>query len=262
MRLFTLITIPTFTLAAILLSSSCGRTSDTSNSPLSTKTEYYTDPLGYRPHTFSHVAPIGTPIVAGPRHHDRIPVKHLGHFREVFLDSNKYQYKWAERIGISPIHSLSDAYRTRRPLVKISDCDAYGLDNLTHSLPYLVPEAADLLRTVGYDFIDTLAKRGVDGYKIKVTSLLRTPATVKSLRKINVNATDSSTHQFGTTFDISWTNFICADSTRTINEEDLKNVLAEVLYNIRAQGKCLVVWERKTGCFHVTVTPGRKPNEL
>ncbi len=248
-----------------MLMAACSHSSGESDSSMlaaGTAQSALADPLNFKEDGYSHSAPSKAGIPTGPRHHDRIYVRNIGNLREVFLDSNKFQYAWAERIGIEPITDLNGAYRTRRPLVKITDCDAYGVDKLTHSLPYLVPEAAQLLQRVGYDFIDTLARRGVDGYKIKVTSLLRTPATVKALRRRNVNATDSSTHQFGTTFDLSWSNFICADTTRTIHEGDLKNVLAEVLYNLRRQGKCMVVFERKTACFHVTVTPGRKPDEM
>lgn len=262
MRRSILAFIISITISGICLSTGCGH-GDGGDANHPDINDAAVDPLGYKHiDRLPHSVPKGKPIPQGCRNHDRIYVRDLGNLREVFLDSNKYQYAWAERIGIKPIHSLRDAYRTRRPLVKIEDCDAYGVDKLTHSIPYLVPEAADLLMDVGYAFIDTLAMRGVDGYKIKVTSLLRTPATVKALRRRNVNATDSSTHQFGTTFDLSWSKFICADPTRTIHEGDLKNVLAEVLYNFRRQGKCMVVFERKTACFHVTVTPGRKPDEM
>lgn len=216
---------------------------------------YFSDPLDYKGTDKAKHTPVqGVDIPAGPRHHDRIRVNNIGPLAEVFNDSNKYQYAWAEKLGIAPIHSLGLAYRTRRPLLHIKSCEAYGVDELTHSVPYLVPEAADLLETIGYNFIDSLAKRGVDGYKVKVTSLLRTPSSVKSLKRVNGNATDSSTHQFGTTFDLSWSKFVCADSSRTIHEGDLKNVLAEVLLDLRRQKRCMVKFERKTACFHITVT--------
>lgn len=259
-----------FSISIILTSlSACGETSQESKDELmeimgmegnihhdnkSLQHTYFLDPLGYTPENIVHTPIDNTDIPSGRRNHDRIKVNNLGSLAEVFNDSNKYQYAWAEKLGIRPISSLNDAYRTSRPLVKISDCEAYGVDKLTHSLPYLVPEAADLLKTIGYNFIDSLAKRGADGYKVKVTSLLRTPATVKSLRKVNPNATDSSTHQFGTTFDISWSNFICADPSRTIHEGDLKNLLAEVLHDLHNQKRCMVKFERKTACFHITVT--------
>lgn len=216
---------------------------------------YHTDPLGYKDRAKPERTPVtGLEIPSGRRNHDRIHVNNIGPLAKVFNDSNKYQYAWAEQLGIEPITNLRGAFRTRRPLRLITDCEAYGVDKLTHSMPYLVPEAADLLETIGYNFIDSLARRGADGYKVKVTSLLRTPATVKSLRRVNKNATDSSTHQFGTTFDLSWSKFVCADSTRTIHEGDLKNLLAEVLEDLRRQGRCMVKFERKTACFHITVT--------
>lgn len=192
------------------------------------------------------------PIPQGPRHNDRIRVNDVGKLWEVFNDSNKYQYAHAERLGITPVNCLRDAYFSRRPLVKIETCDAYYVDSLSHSVPYLVPEAANLLKQVGYSFIDSLASRGADGYRIKVTSLLRTPMHVQRLRRVNVNSTDSSTHQFGTTFDISWSKFVPSNPDRTIHEGDLKNLLAEVLNDLHRQGRCMVKYERKTACFHIT----------
>lgn len=213
---------------------------------------YYTDPLGYRRDENKRERSASSP--KGTRTNERIRVNNIGRLPEVFNDSNKYQYAWAERLGIEPICGIGDAFRTRRPLRKIASCDAYMLDNLTHSLPYLVPEAEDLLRTIGYNFIDSLASRGGSGYKIKVTSVLRTPSTVKRLKRVNKNATDSSTHQFGTTFDISWAKFACSDTSKVINDGDLKNLLAEVLLDLKKQKRCMVKFERKSPCFHITVT--------
>lgn len=182
-----------------------------------------------------------------------IRVRNLGSLRQVFNDSNYLQLEAAQRLGIEPLSDLSSYYFTRRPLVKVSPNEFYHIDSLRHSVPYLVPEAASLLEEIGKNFRDSLARRGGDSYKIKVTSLLRTPESVGRLRRVNINATDSSTHQYATTFDISYTNFYCLDDNRQINQGDLKNLLAEVLYDLRQQGKCLVKYEYKTGCFHVTV---------
>lgn len=252
-----------FMLGVMSLFSSCGGSEDNDESGdesqenvanLSGVQLYYNDPLGYVMVQSVHTPVKGENIPSGSRNHDRVHVNNIGHLYEVFNDSNKYQLEWAEKLGIDPINSIHEAYRTKRPLVRISDCEAYGVDKLTHSVPYLVPEAADLLKTIGYNFIDSLANRGVDGYKMKVTSLLRTKSTVKSLKRVNKNATENSAHQYGTTFDISWSNFICADSTRTIHEGDLKNILAEVLEDLHKQKKCMVKFEKKTACFHITVT--------
>ena len=184
----------------------------------------------------------------------RIHINNIGPLREVFNDSNKYHYAVAERIGIAPITGISEGYHTRRPVVRIESCRWYEVDSLKHSVPYLVPEAARLLESIGRNFIDSLSSRGAGGYRVLVTSLLRTPYTVKRLRRVNRNATDSSTHQFATTFDISYRRFHCLDSTRTVNEEDLKNLLGEVLLDLRREERCLVKFERHSPCFHITTT--------
>lgn len=182
-----------------------------------------------------------------------IKVRNIGPLGRVFNDSNFLQLEAAKRLGIEPISDLRTSYFMRRPIIKISSNQYYHVDSLRHSIPYLVPEAATLLQDIGKNFIDSLHKRGGDSYKIKVTSVLRTPESVGRLRRVNINATDSSTHQYATTFDISYTNFYCLDENRQINQGDLKNLLGEVLYDLRQQGRCLVKYEYKTGCFHVTV---------
>lgn len=184
----------------------------------------------------------------------RITVRNLGPLYKLFNDSNYLQLQSAKDIGIDPITDLNTAYFMKRPIVKVESNKYYQIDSLRHSIPYLVPEAADLLEEIGKNFIDSLQNRGGDGYRIKVTSLLRTPESVGRLRRVNVNATDSSTHQFATTFDISYTNFYCLDENHQIHQGDLKNLLAEVLSDLREQGKCLVKYEYKTGCYHITAT--------
>lgn len=182
-----------------------------------------------------------------------IKVGNIGALATVFNDTNDLHLKAAAELGIDPIRDLSSAYFMKRPIVKVADNDFYHIDSLRHSLPFLVPEAAQLLSDIGKNFIDSLKNRGGDSYTIKVTSLLRTPSSVERLKRVNVNAADSSAHQFATTFDISWSNFYCLNENRQINQGDLKNLLAEVLKDLRDQGRCYVKFEKKTACFHVTV---------
>ncbi len=184
----------------------------------------------------------------------RLRINNIGRLRDVFNDSNNSQLRHALRLGIEPITDIRKAYHTSRPVIKISSTDLYAVDSLKHSLPFLVPEAARLLNIVGRNFRDSLTSRGAEGYRIRVTSLLRTPHTVKRLRRVNINATDSSTHQFGTTFDISYTRFDHYGNGAPVAAEDLKNLLAEVLNDLRTRGYCLVKFERATSCFHITAT--------
>lgn len=184
----------------------------------------------------------------------RIRINNIGPLNQVFNDLNSAQMSYATRLGIEPITDLRKTYFTKRPVVRLHNNEAYVLDSLTHSLPYLVPEAERLLQKIGKNFIDSLKSRGAAGYRIKVTSVLRTAASVRELRKVNVNATEESTHQYGTTFDISYSDFPHDPTTPVVEQEDLKNLLGEVLADLRRDSCCLVKYEKTSPCFHVTAT--------
>ena len=177
-----------------------------------------------------------------------------GNLGRVFNDSNYRHLEAAEAIGVKPIVSLASAWNAGRPLVRLESCREYFVDNLTHSLPYLVPEAESLLRDIGAAFIDSLDSRGGGSYRVKVTSVLRTDESVSRLRRVNRNASTKSAHVFGTTFDISYSKFICDSVTVPRTQEDMKNLLGEVMKDMRDRGRCYVKYERKQGCFHVTAT--------
>lgn len=175
-------------------------------------------------------------------------------YEEVFNDSNYIQYMSAERLGIEPLNNLGQAYNTKKPIVKIESCDNYEVAELTHSMPYLVPEAAELLDEIGSEFNKMVQQKGGrKGNRILVTSVLRSPYSVKRLMKVNKNAVDSSTHKFATTFDIAYNSFACPDSGGSLAASKLKQILAEVLINKRNEGKCFVKYELKSPCFHITV---------
>lgn len=175
-------------------------------------------------------------------------------YDEIFNDSNRYQYAFAERVGISPIHTIGQAYFTRRPVVKVVSGPHYVVDSLSHSVPFLVPQAAKLLDDIGAAFIENLKKKGITGWRIRVSSLLRTKQSVKQLRRVNRNATDSSTHQFATTFDIPYNKFIEDDNATPTDEVQLKRALGEVLLEMRRRKRCMVKHEKKSPCFHITST--------
>ena len=173
--------------------------------------------------------------------------------KEIFNDSNALQLTSAEKNGFRPVTSLRDAYDIDKPLIRIFSCDAYMLDDLSASVPYLVPKAAQLLKEIGYAFQDSIRKRGGKSYRIKVTSVTRTVYSVGKLMKRNRAATENSCHRYGTTFDISWVKFDCLDPSMVVSLEDLKNILAEVVQDFRRQGRCYAIFERKSGCLHITV---------
>lgn len=172
---------------------------------------------------------------------------------QVFNDSNYLQLAHAEYMGIIPIERVEDVFRSSRPVVKISDTDSYKLDSLTHSVPFLVPEASQLLTDIGTAFRDSIKRRHLPLARLKVTSLLRTKASVKSLRRVNKNATEKSTHQYATTFDIGYSGYYLDSNGAQVNDPRYKTALAEVLYDLRSANRCMVKYEKKSPCFHITV---------
>lgn len=193
------------------------------------------------------------PLAEMPEPTVALRVRYIGDYGKLFNDSNYIHWAEAERIGIEMLTDTRSHWQLRRPLVKVVSCKDFYVEDLTHSRPYLVPEAAEMLHEIGRRFNDTLRTRGGGDYRIKVTSVLRTPESVAKLQRRNRNAVDSSVHQLGTTVDISYSRF-AADSDRLPRSVvDLKGILAEVLYAMREEGKLWVKHERKQPCFHITV---------
>ncbi|MDE5726607.1 MAG: hypothetical protein K2F86_01855 [Duncaniella sp.] len=190
-----------------------------------------------------------------PEPTQRIRVNYFGSERAYFNDSNHIHMAEAERYGIEPLTDTRSHWHLRRPIVKVASCADYYVDTLIFSRPYLVPEAAGRLREIGKRFRDTIQARGGGDYRIKVTSLLRTPQTVRRLRRRNRNAIDSSVHQLGTTFDISYAAFIAGSPEPARSVDDLKGILGEVLKAMREEGKLWVKYERGQPCFHITARP-------
>lgn len=173
-------------------------------------------------------------------------------YRRAFNDMNDEQLVAAKRIGIEPIASREDINNVSRRVVETDDHDAYVLEKLTHSMPYLVPEAAKLLSDIGRNFQDSLVMKHLPPAKIIVTSVLRTKSDVKRLSRGNVNASKNSTHCYATTFDITYARFYNKYGKNPNNAAQMKAVLAEVLRDLKKEGRCYVKHEKKQPCFHIT----------
>lgn len=185
-------------------------------------------------------------------------IKGVISYKRSFGDLNKTQLNVARTIGITPLASREEAEAMKKELSHIITNKLYTVDSLTHSIPYLIPHAANLLATIGTNFLDSLTAKGLNPNKIIVTSVLRTKNDVKRLRRRNFNASENSAHFYGTTFDVSWKRFQKVEDKNGRPLEDvkpgtLKLVLAEVLRDLRKTERCYVKYELKQGCFHITV---------
>lgn len=183
-------------------------------------------------------------------------------YTDCFPDVQDVQLASAQHNGIQPVQSRSEIpnlIRTHQ-LVDITNSPFYVVDDLTHSLPYLVPRAQHLLNTISINFLDSLHSKGMPPHLPVVSSVLRTIDDVTRLQHGNRNATTNSCHTYGTTLDIAYHRFMplysdppYSQTQPTRWDPDLTFVLAEVLYDLRAQGRCYVKYERKQACFHLTL---------
>lgn len=180
-------------------------------------------------------------------------------------DNNDMHLESARRLGIQPFNSNAEledkvAGLVRRGKLKELDpkAETYRLKNLTHSYPYLVPKAVDLLNEIGERFHARLAASNLPPYYMMVSSVLRTLESQQGLGKRNSNATRSiSSHVYSTSFDISYKEFLPLHEKKApegfCRHDMMRHPLAEVLTEMSEEGKCRVVREVKQACFHITV---------
>lgn len=172
-----------------------------------------------------------------------------------FADLGGEQLASAQRYGLPrPIARRSQVRRKARRLKRVRSCEAYLVDPLTHSSPYLTRGARSLLEDIAGGFQYVLRRQGYRKHRIIVTSLLRTEEDVASLRRVNGNAARRSAHLYATTFDISYTRFnrLSTDG-RPVGGDEMARILAIVIGEFRDRGECVVIYERNQHCFHVTV---------
>jgi len=182
------------------------------------------------------------------------------HIREAKCLAGRNGRKW-EFKTIEEITTSAD-------LVELRSGRNYEIAHLDYSHPYLLPEAAALLDTIGARFLAEQARAGVRfGIRIHMTSVTRSKEDQKRLRKVNRNATRSvSAHSFGTTFDLSYGRFSQSKFRKYLDpllveagfvnidrrKAKLRALLTKVLSDLRKEGKLYAVRERRQGCFHIT----------
>lgn len=177
-------------------------------------------------------------------------------YKQKFNDMQSKQHEVASRIGLArPPKDRDDAASMRKSLVEIKTNENYIVDELTHSVPFLIPSAKKELDAIGAEWSDILRRNGLPHYQFYVTSILRTQEDVKFLQRSgNINSTTQSCHCYGTTFDLAYMRYNKVTRTRMyMHEDNLKLVLGQVLLNHQRAGKIYVKYEWKQSCFHITV---------
>ena len=175
-------------------------------------------------------------------------------------DLNDIHLVHAQKNGLKKIFATNEEFLLRLDSLKnnlilfeVVETPYYQLKSLTHSQPYLVPEAIDMLNEIGYRFQQKLSESKYNMYRFRITSLLRTEETQNKLSHRNRNATSHSAHLYGTTVDISYKNFYNIQKDTIESSYEAVQTLTKVLVEMRQECKFLAVRERKQSCFHLTV---------
>ena len=179
-------------------------------------------------------------------------------YARCFPDINDIQLPTAKRLGVEPVANRAAAEDSKDKLVYIGNSPYYYVKRLYNSIPYLVPRAQMLLTRVARNFLDSQYVKHVNPSMIIVTSITRSREDVADLRRFNRNASENSCHQYGTTFDVSYTKYHAVQDpdgprVRETRNDTLRFILSEVLEDLHQQGACYVKYERHQGCYHITV---------
>ena len=149
-------------------------------------------------------------------------------------------------VGIIEDEKLLFDLVENQTLVEVSSGLGYRVDKLTHSHPFISPEAKKVLEELGKTF---QAHAGGASY-FTVSSATRTMDQQKKLYRRNRNATSgNSSHSYGVSFDISYIRF---NGKKAFNYKAQKQLEA-VLNYFQEINKIYVIKERKQNCFHITV---------
>ena len=176
-------------------------------------------------------------------------------------DVNDLQIIHAEKNGLKHPFKTNDEFNAQIAglvkqsiLIQVTENRFYQLKSLTHSQPYLIPEAIDMLNEIGFRFQKRLQEKKYKNYRYRITSLLRTEETQSKLSQRNGNATKSkSCHLYGTTVDISYKNFYNTKNDTIEPSFEAIQAITKVLIEMRQECKLLCVRERHQSCFHITV---------
>ncbi len=167
------------------------------------------------------------------------------YFKNKFNDVQSQQLPTARKLGIKPQQTREGINKQER-LIKINSGNGYKIAQLTHSSARVLPLTKKLIRTIGQRFADSLKKRKLFKERVVVTSLTRSKQDQKRLSRSNGNAAAQSAHFYGTTFDISYIRF-------ARDKNDKRDILANVLDDLRKEKRCWVKYEINQRCFHITV---------
>ncbi len=177
--------------------------------------------------------------------------------------------------------AATDSLLATGSLVQLEDSTHHWIVRRGTSPAYVVPHVRTLLEVLGRRFQERLAGMGLPPYRLEVTSALRNSARQARLRRSNANAAAGvSSHEFGTTVDLSYAAFappadppgeiltsvptelaphlerivdLALESVSARKSRELGAIFSQVLREAQAEGLALVIYERQQTVYHLTV---------
>ena len=188
----------------------------------------------------------------------------------------------ARALGVRVVSRVArDSLLAAGRLVQLEDSTYHWIVRGGTSPAYVVPHLRTLLEVLGGRFQERLAGLGLPPYRLEVTSALRTSERQERLRRSNANAAAGvSSHEFGTTVDLSYAAFappddppgemltgvptefaphlerivdLALESISARKSRELGAIFSQVLWEAQTEGLALVIYERQQTVYHLTV---------
>ena len=188
----------------------------------------------------------------------------------------------ARALGVRVVSRVArDSLLAAGRLVQLEDSTYHWIVRGGTSPAHVVPHLRTLLEVLGGRFQERLAGLGLPPYRLEVTSALRTSERQERLRRSNANAAAGvSSHEFGTTVDLSYAAFappddppgeiltgvptefaphlerivdLALESVSARKSRELGAIFSQVLWEAQTEGLALVIYERQQTVYHLTV---------
>ena len=188
----------------------------------------------------------------------------------------------ARQLGVRAVdRATRDSLLATGRLVALEDSTRHWIVRGSTSPANVVPHLRTLLKILGERFQERLAGMGLPPYRLEVTSALRTSERQEELRRSNANAAAGvSSHEFGTTVDLSYAAFappddplgeiltgvptefaphlerivvLALESVSARKSRELGAIFSRVLREAQTEGLALVIYERQQTVYHLTV---------
>lgn len=196
---------------------------------------------------------------------------------------NARQLAAARRLGLEQPVSQEAMQRhlDEGRLVRLEDNAYWTVRPTQYGEPLVTPDAYALLVELGERFQARIAGYGLPPLRLEITSALRSADNQAALRRVNPNAArGESTHQYGTTVDVTYASFRAPQDSVTEFELEgalwleehlrrmerlaietgasrmaleLRAILGHVLREMQDEGMVMVTYEVLQPVYHMTV---------